>query len=250
MILNLVYDASMSSAPVGFTAVLDSIVSFFQTNFKDPVTVNIAVGYGEVNGQALSQAELDEGPSGSPLSAGALGSSVSYLTSVSYSQIRTALAADASSSDDASAVGSLPVSDPTDGGVYWMTTAEAKALGLRPASSHLDGYVGFSSSYPFDYDNSNGVSAGQYDFFGVVAHEITEVMGRQVMVGQSLGSTPNSYEPMDLFHFSAPGVHDFLGAQSGYFSPDDGATNLDSFNTNPGGDFTWIDGERLIRYGS
>src|SRR5438552_2224935 len=127
MILNLVYDASMSSAPVGFTAVLDSIVSFFQTNFKDPVTVNIAVGYGEVNGQALSQAELDEGqpapaygpditPDSGLLDAGALGSSVSYLTSVSYSQIRTALGADASSSDDASAVGSLPVSDPTDGG--------------------------------------------------------------------------------------------------------------------------------------
>src|SRR6266566_3626128 len=167
MILNLVYDSSVGSAPVGFTAALDSIVSFFQTNFKDPVTVNIAVGYGEVNGQALSQAELDEGqsglaatpnitPDGAPLSAGALGSSVSYLTYLSYAAIRTALAADASSGDDASAVSSLPVSDPTDGGAYWMTTAEAKALGLRPASGHLDGYVGFSSSYAFDYDNSNG----------------------------------------------------------------------------------------------
>src|SRR6266581_1749780 len=113
MILNLVYDASVGSAPVGFTAALDSIVSFFQTNFKDPVTVNIAVGYGEVNGQALSQAELDEGqpnptPDSGLLSAGALGASVSYLTSVSYSEIRAALAADASSGDDASAVSSLP----------------------------------------------------------------------------------------------------------------------------------------------
>ena len=63
MILNLPYDSSVAGAPVGFTAVLSSIVSFFQTNFKDPVTVNIAVGYGEVNGQALSQGELGKGHS-------------------------------------------------------------------------------------------------------------------------------------------------------------------------------------------
>ena len=46
-----------------------------------------------------------------------------------------------------------------------------------------------------------------------------------------------SYEPLDLFHYSAPGVRDFSGATPGYFSPDGGVTNLNNFNTNGGGDY-------------
>src|SRR5258705_2519892 len=171
MLLNLVYDSSVATAPAGFTAALDAAVSFFQNAFKDPVTVNIAIGYGEINGQ--------------PLGAGALGSSRTYFSNYSYSQIRSALAADATSADDASAIASLPLSNP-NGGHYWMTTAQAKAVGLQGASSNLDGYVGFTNSAILDFDNSNGVSPGQYDFFGVFVHEITEVMGRQLLVGDAI----------------------------------------------------------------
>ena len=46
-----------------------------------------------------------------------------------------------------------------------------------------------------------------------------------------------SYEPLDLFHYSAAGVRDFSGTTAGYFSPDGGTTNLGNFNTNPNGDF-------------
>ena len=117
-----------------------------------------------------------------------------------------------------------------------MSTAEAKALGLAGASSTLDGYVGFSNAAGiFDYDRSNGITAGTYDFFGVVAHEVSEVMGRIFLLGSSIGGTPNSYDAMDLFHFSAPGVHTYT--QTGYFSVDNGTTNLDNFSTNPNGDF-------------
>jgi hypothetical protein len=80
------------------------------------------------------------------------------------------------------------------------------------------------------------VPLGQYDFFGVVAHEITEVMGRQMMDGENFqGGT--SYEPLDLFHYWAAGVPDFSATTAGYFSPDGGTTNLGNFNTNPSGDF-------------
>ena len=83
MIINFTYDSSVASAPVGFTATLNNIASFFQSTFSDAVTINIAVGYGEVNGQAL--------PSN------ALGESLTYLNSVTYTQIASALAADAKS---------------------------------------------------------------------------------------------------------------------------------------------------------
>src|SRR5258705_5753951 len=120
MLLDLVYDSSVASAPAGFTAALDAAVSFFQNAFKDPVTVNIGIGYGEINGQ--------------PLSAGALGSSRTYFSNYSYSQIRSALAADATSADDTSAIASLPLSNP-NGGHFWMTTAQPKAVGASKAGA-------------------------------------------------------------------------------------------------------------------
>ena len=222
MLINISYAISVNSAPAAFKTAINAVVQYLQAQFTDSITINIGVGYGEINGQ--------------PLDSGALGESESFFRSYSYTQLRNALASDAKSADDNTAVGTLPASDPTGGGGYYITRGEAKALGLLAASTSPDGYVGFASG-PFDYDNSNGVTAGQYDFFGVVAHEITEVMGRTLFVGQPFGSAQSAYTVMDLFHYSASGVRDFSGTQAGYFSLDGGKTNLDNFNTNPNGDY-------------
>jgi CARDB protein/hemolysin type calcium-binding protein len=222
LVINVTYDSSVNNAPTGFKDVVAQVVQYFESHFVDPITINIDVGYGEVGGTKLGL--------------GALGESETYLSSFGYSQITNALALDAKDSTDSSAVASLPASDPT-GGNYWVSTAEGKALGLLGASSSIDGYVGFSStSGIFDYNNSDGVAAGQYDFFGVVAHEITETMGRMLLVGATVGTSSNSYDPLDLFHYSAPGVHDFSGSQAGYFSIDGGTTPLNTYNTVSGGD--------------
>ena len=174
---------------------------------------------------------------GIPLGSGALGESETYLENFSYSQIRSALVADATTSIDASAVASLPTSSPVAGATWWTTTAQAKALGLAPAQSpSTDGYVGFSSVYPFTYNDLSGVAPGTFDFEGTVMHEITEVMGRQLLTGATIGGLANSYTVYDLFHYSAPGVRDFSASTPGYFSVNGGVTNLDSFNTNPNGD--------------
>jgi FG-GAP-like repeat len=223
LLFNITFDASVNSAPSAFKTTVNAVAQYLQSQFNDPITININVGYGEVGGQALDS--------------GSLGESETTFRSYTYAQIRTALVNDAKSADDATAVASLPTSDPTGGGSYWVARAEAKALGLLGASTAADGSVGFSNTATFDYDDSNGVTAGRYDFFGTVAHEITEVMGRQLLVGQTLGSTFNSYEPMDLFHYSASGLRNFSGTRAGYFSPDGGKTNLDNFNTDPNGDF-------------
>src|SRR5262249_24276278 len=138
--------------------------------------------------------------------------------------------ADASSPSDNSAIASLPGSDPI-GKSYAISLAEAKALNLSSGSG-LDGYVGFNNTVAYDYDNSDGVSSGKYDFFGVAAHEITEVMGRMMWGGS--GGSPT---PLNLFHFSAPGARTFSGTTTGYFSADNGVTNSNNFNTDPRGDF-------------
>ena len=223
--INVVWDASVNSAPAAFKTDVMAVVQYLESKFTDPITVNINVGYGQIDGQ--------------PLDAGALGESSTFLSSFTYSQLKNALVADAKTSTDAAAIASLPATDPVSGThSYWIATAEAKALGLLSGSgSSIDGYIGFdAASNTFDYDNTNGVSAGLYDFFGVVAHEITEVMGRQTMDGESFQGKP-SYELEDLFHYSAAGVRDFVGTTAGYFSGNGGATNLGSFNTNPNGDF-------------
>ncbi len=222
LVINVIYDSSVANAPAGFTAAIAAVVSFYESHFTNPVTITVDVGYGEIDGQ--------------PLGSGALGESETFLTSVSYADLRSALVASANAIGDPAAVATLPTASPVSG-QFWVPTAEAKALGLMDASTSVDGYVGFSNiPNLFAYNDSNGVPASQYDFFGVVAHEFSEVMGRQMLDGQNFYGAAG-YEPLDLFHYSAPGVRDFSGTTPGYASADGGQTALDHFNTNPGGDF-------------
>ena len=218
--IDINWDSSVANAPSGFVTTVNQVASYLESEFSDPITITIDVGYGEVGG--------------TPLGSGALGESSTNLISVSYSQLQSALVKNANAIGDSAAAASLPASSPVSG-TYWVPIAEANALGLSTLSV-VDGFVGISSSYNFTYNDSNGVAAGTFDLFGVLAHEFTEVMGRQMMDGQSFAGAAG-YEPLDLFHYSAPGVHDFSGTTTGYFSPDGGTTNLGNFNTNAGGDF-------------
>src|SRR6476659_5349981 len=93
-----------------------------------------------------------------------------------YSLVRAALLAHATSSDDMTAIGTLPDVVPTGINVF-IAQIEAAALGLIPVTTPLDAYVGFSSTANFSYDLT-APAVGQYDFFGTVAHEISEVMDR------------------------------------------------------------------------
>jgi VCBS repeat-containing protein len=221
LVIDVVYDASVANAPAGFTAAVAAVVAYYESHFSNPVTITIDVGYGEIDGQALAP--------------DALGESETYLTSVSYAALHAALVKNADAIGDSAAAASLPATSPVSG-QYWVSTAEARALGLAGADTSVDGYAGFSNAVSFDYNDANGIGANQYDFFGVVAHEFSEVMGRQMMDGEHFSGAAG-YEPLDLFHYSAPGVRDFSGTTAGYASPDGGATNLDNFNTNPDGDF-------------
>jgi hypothetical protein len=222
MILNITYGANVENAPEGFKTTVAAVTQFFQTTFTDPVTINIKVEYAH-------------------LGSGLLGHSDYNLNQYTYAQITNALKADANSNDDASAAASLPAADPISGThVYVMTTAQAKALGLpAPNNSAFDGTAAFANNQPFDFDRSNGITAGQYDFYGSVAHEFSEIMGRELNAIGNLVQTgePNGYYPFDLFKYSAAGAHEFVGTKAGYFSLNGGVTNLNNFNTDPDDDF-------------
>ena len=227
LIIQVHYDASVDSAPAGFKDVVAAVVQYFESTFNDPVTINIDVGYGEVGGTALDS--------------GALGESQIALMGISFLGIIGALTADKTSLDDTSAVANLPSLNPFVTGQVLISQAEAKALGLLSAPTMTDGAIGFSSSYAFDFNNGDGVGPGTYDFFGVVAHEISEIMGRVLGAGQGIDGLP-SYFPLDMFHYSGSGSPLYVGTTAGYFSIDGGATNLANFNIDPTGDFgDWAD---------
>jgi hypothetical protein len=216
--INITWDSSVANAPAAFKSVVESVVQFYESEFSNPVTLNINVGWGEVDGTPVTTA---------------LGESESYLESFSYSQIVSALAQNASSNAQVSAVNSLPSSAPT-GNNYYLTLAEATALGLVTGTTTVDGSVGFTSTLPFSYSTSNSgiVPSGDYDLYGVVAHELSEVMGRI-----SLFNWANASSAMDLFRYTANGVLANAGTQTAYFSDNGGATNLNPFNSSPSGDF-------------
>jgi len=218
--INIAYDASVNSAPVGFQTAVQSVVTYFEGLFADPISLTINVGWGEVNGQSLSVGALAE-------------SSFSYLR-LTYGQLINVLNSDAKTPADRTAFASLPSTSPVTG-QFLVTAAEAKSLGIS-RNSITDGSIGFSTTASYDFDRSNGITSSQVDFFAAFEHELSEIMGRALEVGTDNGSGPG-YTAYDLFHYSSAGVRDFVGTQPGYFSIDSGNTNLNSFNTDPAGDF-------------
>lgn len=216
-VINVSYDQSVSSLPSGFVTAINDVVGYYESIFSAPITVNIDVGFGEIDGQQLQS--------------DALGESETFLANYNYSSVVNALAG-----VDAAAAASLPSSMPANGAM-WIGTAEAKALGLplEQPSADIDGFAGFSSTYPFTYDPNNRAVPGEYDFIGVVEHEFTEIMGRIDLFGESIGQT-TGYSLLDMFHYTAPGAHTYTGQTKNYFSADGGTTKLDYFNANPVGD--------------
>lgn len=212
MQIDVTYDSSVNNAPAGFKDCVAAACAFFDTTFTAPVTINIDIGYGEVNG--------------TPLKSTALGESEANYWYAPYSQLRNALL-----EEGAPGSSTLPANDPTGGLYPSLSTAEAKALGfVASGGTGLDGWVGISSTALFTYDPNNRAVVGKYDLVGVLEHEISEVMGRTSGL-----DTPGVYSPLDLFRYNSPGTLQLGGGGPSYFSIDGGVTSLDAFNNHATG---------------
>ena len=145
----------------------------------------------------------------------------------SYTDIRNALLArvdsnDANPGDDAAFTGALPATDPAVAAagntVRWiLSRGQEKLLGLGGiaadagnAQTDPDTGVTLNSAVGFDFDRSDGITAGLTDAFGVIAHELTEVVMGRFMFGGGVfndasgNPTPfNNYSLMDLLHFTS-----------------------------------------------
>jgi hypothetical protein len=184
----------------------------FSTNFNDNIHVNLTV-------DAVA-------------GTGVFGQSSTFLLSGSYTTIHNAMVADAKSTDDAlaiSALGSATAADPVGGThTWWATRAEAKALGMISDDMNNDGTTTFGAGNPFTF--SGPTAAGTFDFQGVCAHEMSEVMGRLGISGGTIGANPNSFSVLDLFSYTGPAVRGLTPGAGENFSIDNGTTLLKLYN--------------------
>lgn len=223
---NLLFDASTASAPAAFFTAFHDAVSFYESEFSDPITVNMAVGWGEIAGGNLNPSDIGE-------------SLTRQQGLFTYSQVRTALMNDGKTGADALALSTLGIVDPTHGRPFLMSNAEAKALGFLAGNAPgMDGWVGFRTTVPYSFDASNRSQPGAFDFIGLAEHEISEVMGRYGMTQNGVSS---AVSPLDLFRYTLPGSLDLIPQNGAYFSIDGGNTVLNTFNGTGGGDLSdWL----------
>jgi hypothetical protein len=200
----------------------------YQTNFTDPVQVNITVNTGTT---------------------GLGGSNTQLLGTLNYANTRAALLADYAANPSAARTiaagpgGSInTTTDPTVGGngSFWFARADAKALGLIASDATTDGTFTYNRTLAYTFNPANRMVAGQFDFIGVAEHEISEIMGRIPGLGGTIAGVGNSYLPYDLFRYTGANTRGIANNGGGvYFSINNGTTDLKDFNSavaNPGGD--------------
>jgi hypothetical protein len=127
--------------------------------------------------------------------------------------VRGLLVARGDNAAETSLYGALPgTSLPTDLGPTTRLASPSMllrgigALSANAASADPAPSIGFNNAFSYDFDPSNGISAGAKDFEGVVVHEIGHMLGFVSRVGSmELGSEINAPSILDMFRFR-PGV--------------------------------------------
>jgi hypothetical protein len=197
------YDANALAAPQSFRDGVQTAIDILDKTFIANITVKIAVGYGERDGNPLPDPNESKG-------------GFSNGTTISYAQLRVDLAA--FSDIDATST-SLPVASNVNGvSSFTISPAQERVFGLLPAvnsTSTDDGSIGMGTGF-----KGNVLVSG-------ALHEIAHALGRDD--GTSL----------DVFRFTNLGTRLFTGGGSSvpaYFSLDDGTTDTADFgqNSDPG----------------
>jgi hypothetical protein len=219
------FDSSITSDANAATieATINAAIAVYRQNFSDPVTAYVVFK------------EMNSG----------LGQSAWGYVTESYSDYRAALVSHATTSDDAAAIGGLPLAsaNPVNGNSSVnLHYPLARALGFGGAgssSSDPDGTVYLNTSImnlsSFQTDPS------KYSMFSTVCHELDEVLAfASALNGLTNGEAAPTgpVYPQDLFRYDQNGNRSFttsLSAES--FFSFDGTNDLAEFNQYEGGDF-------------
>jgi hypothetical protein len=209
--ITLNYDAQALAAVQSFRDGMEAAVLMLERHVLDDINVNISVGYGEINGNALATNISVGGPGATANGAG---------FDLSYTALRAALAGHNTSATDQTVLDNLVVASSIEGqSNFRIGNAQARALGLVNATdATVDGAVGMGTGF-----------TGSVLFAGAI-HELTHAMGR-------VANWLNVNWSVDLFRFNEDnsGNRVFGGdlpppnATASYFSVDGGTTKLADF---------------------
>ncbi len=171
-------------------------------------------------------------------------SSITNDPLIPWDTVISALTADATTSNDNLANGTLPGSALST--IIRPSSANGRAIGLNtPTAMFADGHVGnggpydgivtLNSDLPYQFTRPPG--AGIFDAQRSTEHEMDEVIG----LGSHLGQMGNDLRPQDLFSWSSAGVRNTSSSGTRYFSIDGGTTNIVDFSQDPTADFgDWL----------
>lgn len=136
--------------PAGATAALATAATYIESFFSDPITININCSF-------------------QPLGAGVLGSTGSSYRSATWASTRTQMVGDMDASDTLQAFLPTGTTIPVRYAAGTGTTNETRVFFTYANWRAVDGTqtgtaanMTFNSNFSFDYDPSNGVSAGTY----------------------------------------------------------------------------------------
>lgn len=203
MVIVVTPDAGLSANPAALAA-FNRAAQAWSSKFTNNITVNI-------------DARLTGG-----FAPNHIGNASSVKFQANYDFFRGKIVAAAAGEPDDAIVAALPTlaqftktlpAGIVFNGKFSATKANFKALGymdlidLDAVYGATDSTITFSNAFAFDYDNSNGVSAGMVDFETVAAHEIGHALGFISAVdgvdlmkdGGITGETVIT--PLDLFRF-------------------------------------------------
>lgn len=150
-------------------------------------------------------------------SGGIIGSTSSTLLIGGYTTVRNAMAADMLGTPEQALGAALPTtaqflgtipSGFTFSGQMLLTQANAKALGFAGFGGS-DGSMLFNTQFGFDFDNSDGVTAGTIDYETVVLHELGHALGfisavDEIDYYRSQGQAAAiAFTTLDMYRFAA-----------------------------------------------
>jgi hypothetical protein len=231
LVINPTFDTSITSNPnaAAIEAMINRAIAIYESLFSDSVTVSILFRYSTTrpNGTAIGDPNL-------------IALSNYTIYSPSWSTYINALQADAKTSDDAMANGSLP-SAPLSANII-AASANGRAVGgdTPPAmfadasvavGGPYDGIVTLNAAAPYSFVRPP--NSGSYDAQSEVEHEMDEVLG----LGSYLDGSSSNLRPQDLFSWSSSGVRNTTKSGTRYFSINGGGTAVVNFNQTAGLDF-------------
>ena len=181
---NVVFVAS-GSIPPGAAAALAASEAYIESFFSDSITITINVSF-------------------QPLGPGILGGTSSSYGFVNWSPARTQIVGDMDASDTLQAFLPTGTTFPVRYGAGNAVTNETRLFFTFANWKAVDGTIAgadanmtFSTNFAFDYDPSNGITAGSYSFTDVVIHETGHAMG----FTSGGDFRVNDSECLDLFRF-------------------------------------------------